>query len=148
MTLEDAKKALTKAGLTTGEIEYISSAVIAEGIVVAQSVESTERAEQGTAIDLTVSIGPDESGGGETVNFVVDLSDAEKGSFELSIKIIEQANGSSIAYDLPPESVRKSDRTYAVELTGTGTATAVVFYDGVRVKEATINYATKVVTWK
>jgi serine/threonine-protein kinase len=148
MTLEDAKKALTKAGLTTDEIEYISSAVIAEGIVVAQSVESTERAEQGTAIDLTVSIGPDESGGGETVNFVVDLSDAEKGSFELSIKIIEQANGSSIAYDLPPESVRKSDRTYAVELTGTGTATAVVFYDGVRVKEATINYATKVVTWK
>jgi len=148
LTLSKAEEALKNAGLERGEIEYRPSSAIAEGIVLAQSVEPNERAEQGTKIDLVVSSGPDESGGGDVVNFVVPLDDATKNSFELSIKIIESSAGTGIAYDLPPETVRKSDQYYAVELSGTGTATAVVFYDGVRKKEATINYATKIVTWK
>ncbi len=148
LTLNEAETAIKKAGLTTGKVEYRPSPTVAEGIVLSQSVEPNERAEQQTEIDLIVSDGPDESGGGEIVNFVVDLTDADKGSFELSIKIIEETQGTGIAYDLPPETVKKSDKFYAVELTGTGTATAVVFYDGVKKKEATIYYSTKKVVWK
>ncbi len=59
MTVEQAQKALTDAGLAMGTISYDSSDQYAEGQITFQSETANNKATKGTVIDVIVSTGPD-----------------------------------------------------------------------------------------
>lgn len=56
---EDAKEAITNAGLTVGEITRSSSNEYAEGMVKYQSFSYGEKVKAGTKIDISISSGPE-----------------------------------------------------------------------------------------
>lgn len=59
MSLEDAKKAVTAAGFTVGNISYDWDSSIGKGYVIYQQYQANSQLDKGTSIDLQVSSGPE-----------------------------------------------------------------------------------------
>ena len=68
MTQDEAVAALTNAMLTPGEITTAYSDSVAKGVVISQGIESGSQVSSGTAVDLTVSLGPEETSKSQTTN--------------------------------------------------------------------------------
>ena len=68
MTQDEAVAALTNAMLTPGEITTAYSDSVAKGGVISQGIESGSQVSSGTAVDLTVSLGPEETSKSQTTN--------------------------------------------------------------------------------
>ncbi len=64
MTAEQAKKALTDAGLAMGTISYEASAQYPEGQITFQSETANSKTTRGTLVDVIVSTGPASTGPG------------------------------------------------------------------------------------
>ena len=68
MTQDEAVAALTNAMLAPGEITTAYSDSVAKGVVISQGIESGSQVSSGTAVDLTVSLGPEETSKSQTTN--------------------------------------------------------------------------------
>lgn len=68
MTQDEAVATLTNYQLTPGEITTAYSNSVAKGLVISQGIESGSQVSSGTAVDLTVSLGPEETSQSQTTN--------------------------------------------------------------------------------
>ena len=59
MSLEDAQKAIKKAGFKVGNITYDYNDSIGKGYVIYQQYQANSQLDKGTPIDIEVSSGPD-----------------------------------------------------------------------------------------
>ena len=65
-TEEEARQALTAAGLKAGKVGQVNSDTVTQGMVISQSVNAGENMETGSGVGFTVSIGPAETQAAET----------------------------------------------------------------------------------
>ncbi len=77
MELSEAEESLENAGLTVGDVSEEYDAEVAEGMVISQDPEAEASVEEGSSVDLVVSLGPEVEE--VTVPDVTGMEQAEAG---------------------------------------------------------------------
>ncbi len=130
--LSEAKSKLEELGLTV-ETVYDDTSREAKDTVLGMSPLQYGKVDVGSVVTLTVSSGKyDEN----TVSVYVDLPSDVEGSVEMTV-IIDGVVDSQYSKTLMPQ----YNKTYTLELTGTGTSTVVIQLDGEVYREYYIDYS-------
>ena len=99
-SLDEAREAISDAGLVVESIDYASSYEYNSGIVIAQSVDAETKVMTGSGITITVSEGPGPQEKTATYTYYV----ADRGRYQQVKITVEDANGVKTIYDelVPP----------------------------------------------
>ena len=135
--LSEARSALNELGLTV-ETVYDDDSKEAKDTVICSSPLPYGKVDEGTVVTLTVSSG---KGDKKTVDVFVDLPADVSDSVSMTV-IIDGVLDSQYSKTLVP----KYNKTYTLQITGSGTSNVVVQLDGEAYREYTIDFATGSVT--
>lgn len=146
LSLEQAKLALSNAGLSVGAVQEVFDETIEAGFVVSQSIEVNREIEKGAKVDLTISKGKeiveevpeDNTGSNETVpeeeqgqDSVVThiINDPELGKDSYHVLVMLETNdGVSYVFD---DQVKKEQLPLPIQVSGKGKGVLVTYFDGV-----------------
>lgn len=138
-SIDSAKNAIQKAGLTLNDIRYESSSVYDENHVIKQSPAKGTKVEAGSAVTLTVSTGPDPAAGPSTVNIRISYDSAPDEVFYLTVVVSDSAGvGTPIDY----EQRLKSNGSEVLSVTGEGTGTVKVLFNNTLIRQYSVNFNT------
>ena len=137
LTLSEAKKTLVDLGLTVETVTDDDSKE-PKDTVLGMSPLQYGKVDAGSVITLTVSSG---LGDVNTVNIFVDLPSDVENSVDMTV-IVDGAVDSQNSKTLVP----KYNKTYTLELKGSGTSTVVIQLDGQAYREYSVDFATTTVT--
>ena len=137
LTLSEAKKTLVDLGLTVETVTDDDSKE-PKDTVLGMSPLQYGKVDAGSVITLTVSSG---LGDVNTVNIFVDLPSDVENSVDMTV-IVDGAVDSQNSKTLVP----KYNKTYTLELKGSGTSTVVIQLDGQAYREYSVDFATSTVT--
>ena len=137
LTLSEAKKTLVDLGLTVETVTDDDSKE-PKDTVLGMSPLQYGKVDAGSVITLTVSSG---LGDVNTVNIFVDLPSDVEDSVDMTV-IVDGAVDSQNSKTLVP----KYNKTYTLELKGSGTSTVVIQLDGQAYREYSVDFATSTVT--
>ncbi len=139
-TLDEAKKSITDAGLTLGDVSYESS-VVDSGLVIKQSVAGGETVSNKTKINLVISSGEGSGGSGNDTKHEATPTDrtikctipADKET--VTVKVTE---GGKTVYEgaFHPQ----ENPEFSLKVSGTGKKTYEVYADDTLVNTATISF--------
>lgn len=124
MTVSAAKKAITDAGFTPGEVTYDISNTYAKDKVMSQEYAPGTVLEKGNSISFVVSIGPSPE-----INLYVDFEDAKEEVFYMTVTVSDD-NGTRNIISNAQRNKSKGGETLNIKGSGTGTIT-VIFDDEV-----------------
>ncbi|MDO4482437.1 MAG: PASTA domain-containing protein, partial [Bacillota bacterium] len=140
--LSAATDMLKTANLVLNNVEYEYSDSYEEGLVIKQSVPMGEKIMTGTKINIIVSKGknPESSSGGEisTVPLVLDYTTAQNDVFDLKVNLVQDG----VVTLLHNQVHYKSNNGEAIEVTGSGKGTLLIYYDDKLVSEGIIDFGT------
>ena len=138
-SIDSAKNAIQKAGLTLNDIRYESSSAYDENHVIKQSPAKGTKVEAGSAVTLTVSTGPDPAAGPSTVNIRISYDSAPDEVFYLTVVVSDSAGvGTPIDY----EQRLKSNGSEVLSVTGEGTGTVKVLFNNTLIRQYSVNFNT------
>lgn len=137
LTLSEAKKTLVDLGLTVETVTDDDSKE-PKDTVLGMTPLQYGKVDAGSVITLTVSSG---LGDVNTVNIFVDLPSDVEDSVDMTV-IVDGAVDSQNSKTLVP----KYNKTYTLELKGSGTSTVVIQLDGQAYREYSVDFATTTVT--
>lgn len=137
LTLSEAKKTLVDLGLTVETVTDDDSKE-PKDTVLGMSPLQYGKVDAGSVITLTVSSG---LGDVNTVNIFVDLPSDVEDSVDMTV-IVDGAVDSQNSKTLVP----KYNKTYTLELKGSGTSIVVIQLDGQAYREYSVDFATTTVT--
>lgn len=131
-----AKSAIKSAGLSVGTITSVYSAKIAEGYVVTQGYKKGDVVDEGTAVDFTVSMGPETDTSNEQYigTIRIEKSDLPEEFTEGTLRLDLTQNGKTKT--VVEEDVSSSEFPYTRQITGESgvtTGTVKMYIDGVAV---------------
>lgn len=131
-----AKSAIKSAGLSVGTITSVYSAKIAEGYVVTQGYKKGDVVNEGTAVDFTVSMGPETDTSNEQYigTIRIEKSDLPEEFTEGTLRLDLTQNGKTKT--VVEEDVSSSEFPYTRQITGESgvtTGTVKMYIDGVAV---------------
>lgn len=131
-----AKSALKSAGLGVGTITSVYSSKIAEGYVATQGYKKGDLVNEGTAVDFTVSMGPETgtSNGQYMGTIRIEKSDLPDGFTDGTLRLDLTQNGKTKT--VVEEDVSSSEFPYTRQITGESgvtTGTVKMYIDGVAV---------------
>lgn len=131
-----AKSAIKSAGLSVGTITSVYSAKIEEGYVVTQGYKKGDVVEEGTAVDFTVSMGPETDTSNEQYigTIRIEKSDLPEEFTEGTLRLDLTQNGKTKT--VVEEDVSSSEFPYTRQITGESgvtTGTVKMYIDGVAV---------------
>lgn len=156
ITQADASISLKNAKLTLGKVTEEFSATVEKGLVMKQSISTNNRVEQGTAIDIIISKGPEEikepeepevptpeepdQGLGEdeeqeqatesqevTKTYILNVPSEDKDQYHVVITF-ETDEGYKTLFD---GIVKRQQLPMPIELKGSGSGKLVTYFDGV-----------------
>lgn len=130
LTLEDAKNLLVSRNLKAGSVTEAFSSSVDRGHVSYQSVKAGEQIAEGSAVDLTVSKGPESKT--KTINYTIPDS---YGSSVRVVITVEDSNGKRTDYD----EYQAGGTRISVSVTYTPPATATITIDGTPVSTQELN---------
>ena len=137
LLLPEAKSQIESLQLTV-EVQYDDESKEPKDTVLGMSPLQYGKVDVGTVITLTVSSG---KGDENTVNVYVDLPTNTEDSVAMTV-IIDGAIDTQYSKTLVP----KYNKTYTLEITGSGTSTVVVQLDGQAYREYSIDFSSSTVT--
>ena len=137
LTLSEAKKTLVDLGLTVETVTDDDSKE-PKDTVLGMTPLQYGKVDAGSVITLTVSSG---LGDINTVNIFVDLPSDVEDSVDMTV-IVDGAVDSQNSKTLVP----KYNKTYTLELKGSGTSSVVIQLDGQAYREYSVDFATTTVT--
>ena len=137
LTLSEAKKTLVDLGLTVETVTDDDSKE-PKDTVLGMTPLQYGKVDAGSVITLTVSSG---LGDINTVNIFVDLPSDVEDSVDMTV-IVDGAIDSQNSKTLVP----KYNKTYTLELKGSGTSSVVIQLDGQAYREYSVDFATTTVT--
>jgi len=122
-SLSSAKSAITSAGFKVGTVTYGNSDSYSKGEVMWQQYEAGADLKKGSSIDIKVSNGNSSS----TISMYVSYSKAENEVFYMTVTVSDD-NGTRTV--ISNKQRKKSDSGETIEVTGTGSGTVTVIFDG------------------
>lgn len=136
MSEAEAKSKLKSLGLSVGTITSVYSAKIAEGYVATQGYKKGDLVKEGTAVDFTVSMGPETgSSSGEYMGTIrIEKSDLPDGFVDGTLRLDLTQNGKTKT--VVEEDVSSSEFPYTRQIigeSGVTTGTVKMYIDGVAV---------------
>lgn len=137
LTLSEAKQTLVDLGLTVETVQDDESKE-PKDTVLGMSPLQYGKVDAGSVVTLTVSSG---LGDENTVNIFVDLPSDVEDSVDMTV-IVDGAVDSRNSKTLVP----KYNKTYTLELKGSGTSTVVIQLDGQAYREYSVDFASASVT--
>ena len=137
LTLSEAKQSLVDLGLTVETVQDDESKE-PKDTVLGMSPLQYGKVDAGSVVTLTVSSG---LGDENTVNIFVDLPSDVEDSVDMTV-IVDGAVDSRNSKTLVP----KYNKTYTLELKGSGTSTVVIQLDGQAYREYSVDFASAAVT--
>ncbi len=137
-SFEEAKEILAKVGLLLSpQVNYAASNEYAEKTICAQDVAPGLMAEKGSTIKVTLSTGPDQSGGNETITFNISYDSAENEVFYLTVMV---SDDSGVTTPINNEQRIKSNGQESFSVTGVGTGSVKIYFDNNLVKEYVVDF--------
>ncbi len=133
----EAKANLEKLGLTV-ETSYDDESREPKGTVLGVSPLQYGKVDEGTVVTMRVSSG---KGDENTVNIYVDLPSGIDGSVDMTV-IVDGAVDSQHSKTLVP----KYNKTYTIELTGSGNSNVVIQLDGQTYREYAVDFSSSSVS--
>ena len=139
-SLDTAEKMLKSANLSLKNVEYKYSDTYGKGTVIEQNVAMGEKVMTGTGISVVVSKGKDpnsSSGPANTIPLVLDYTMSQNDVFEIKINMVQDGKV-TLVHD---QVHYKSNNGESISITGSGTATLLIYYDNNLVQEGTVDFA-------
>lgn len=141
MTVDEAKTALDREGLIlSSDIQYAPSNEYTEGLISGQSVSPGSSVDKGTQIKITLSTGPDESGG--VVDIPISYSAAQNEVFYLTVMV---SDGTGVTTPVNYEQRIKSNGSETFSVSGSGQGSVKIYFDNALVQEYIIDYDSGVI---
>jgi len=132
--IDDAKSALSDAGLKLGKIDYDSSSTYDVNEVMWQEYDADEEVEKGTSVDITVSEGERSE---KTVDLYVDYSAAKNDVFFMTVTISDESGTRNY---IANQQRNKADGGENLTLEGKGKGTVTVVFDGKQVMKKNVDF--------
>lgn len=133
-SIDDAKALLAEDGLKLGNVSYESSNTYAENEVIWQQYNAGDQVEKGTSVKLTVSTGAEAS---QPVELYISYGQAKNETFFMTVTLSDNSGTRAILNNVQRQ---KSNSGENVTLTGTGSGTVVVTFDGEQVIKKSVNF--------
>ena len=122
LTVDEAKNAIEKAGLTIGDITYQDSDAVEKDRVISQSIGAGASVDAGTAINMIVSKGLAEA---RTLKLRLDYTIAREETFQVTVTLQEDGVNSNVFV----EQRTKAAGSEIISISGKGESSKVkVFY--------------------
>lgn len=137
LQLSEAKSNLEDLGLTV-EVEYDDESEETKDTVLGVSPLQYGKVDKGTVVTLRVSSG---KGDENTVSIYVDLPSSVDGSVDMTV-IVDGAVDSQYSKTLVP----KYNKTYTLQIKGSGSSTVIVQLDGQIYREYAVDFSTSSVS--
>ena len=139
-TEEDARNMITGLGLTVGRVEELPNGEQPEGRVWYQSVAANTEVPLGTAVDIFISQGPDESSGDDPVpqatrSFYIDLP-TDYGEI---LRVVVVDSQEKTVYE-GEYNVNLDASTEEITVTGTGQETFTIYINGHYYSRIPVNF--------
>ena len=132
--IDVAKEAIQEAGLKIKDVGYDFSSSYEVNEVIWQEIDANEEVEQGTAIKIIVSKGPETS---KTVDLYISYSAAKNDVFFMTVTVSDEAGTRNI---IANQQRNKSDQGENITLDGKGKGNVVVIFDGKQVMKKNIDF--------
>ena len=132
--IDVAKEANQEAGLKIKDVGYDFSSSYEVNEVIWQEIDANEEVEQGTAIKIIVSKGPETS---KTVDLYISYSAAKNDVFFMTVTVSDEAGTRNI---IANQQRNKSDQGENITLDGKGKGNVVVIFDGKQVMKKNIDF--------
>lgn len=145
-TESSATQSLQAVGLTVGNISYLESDTVAEGLVITQTLTPNSEVPSGSIVNLVISSGapaqeeppveepPEESGSGQPADSISSstqyftITAPEGAGDTVHVKVVKtDANGTATVID---ETRNLSDFPFSIAVTGSGSGTITGTVDG------------------
>lgn len=133
-SIDDAKSLLAEDGLKLGSVSYEPSNTYAENEVIWQQYSAGEEVAKGTSVKLTVSTGPAAS---QPVDLYISYGPANNEVFYMTVTLSDNS-GTRTLYNNVERYKSSSGET--ITLTGTGSGTVVVTFDGSQIMKKSVNF--------
>ena len=137
LDVDAAKALLERENLALGEISYAPSNDYEQNIVMGQGATPGSSVLTGTKIGITISTGPDETGGAGEVVISIPFKSAANEVFYLTIVV---SDSSGVATPVNYEQRIKSDKSEDFTVTGTGQGTVRIYFDNAIVQEHVVDF--------
>lgn len=142
LDVDDAKALLERENLVLGEISYAPSNDYEQNIVMGQGATPGSSVLTGTKIGITISTGPDETGGAGEVVLSISYNAAANEVFYLTIVV---SDSSGVATPVNYEQRIKSNGSETFTVTGNGQGTVRIYFDNALVQEHVVDFDNGVV---
>lgn len=142
LDVDDAKALLERENLVLGEISYAPSNDYEQNIVMGQGATPGSSVLTGTKIGITISTGPDETGGAGEVVLSISYNAAANEVFYLTIVV---SDSSGVATPVNYEQRIKSNSSETFTVTGNGQGTVRIYFDNALVQEHVVDFDNGVV---
>lgn len=136
--VEEADAIMKDLKLELGVSSFASSDEYAEDVIIGQTVEAGTDIEEGTAVDITVSTGPDLSGP-VSIPIYIPYDSAPNDVFTLTVVV---SDGSGVQTVINQEQRLKSNGSETITLSGIGTGTVAVIFDNIVTYNYSVNFDT------
>ncbi|MDO4552172.1 MAG: Stk1 family PASTA domain-containing Ser/Thr kinase [Bacillota bacterium] len=136
--VEEAQAEMEALELELGVSSFASSDEYEENQIISQAVEPGTEIEIGTAVDITVSTGPDLSGP-VSIPVTIPYSSAVNDVFSLTVVVSDDSGVQTV---INQEQRLKSNESETITLSGTGMGTVTVIFDNVVVLTYNVNFDT------
>ena len=120
-TLEDARAAITKAGLVLDQVTYQDSTTVEKDRVISQSISAGSTVDKGSKINLVVSKGIAEP---RTLSIKLDYAQAKEENFRVSVTLTDQGETTNVFV----EQRSRSSASDTVQITGKGENSKVTVF--------------------
>jgi len=137
LDVDGAKVLLERENLELGEISYAPSNDFEQNIIMGQGAAPGSSVLTGSKIGITISTGPDETGGAGEVVLSISYDAAANEVFYLTI-VVSDASG--VATPVNYEQRIKSDGSESFTVTGTGQGTVRIYFDNALVQEHVVDF--------
>lgn len=142
LDMDQAKAALEREGLALGEVNYAPSNNFPLNLVIDQSVEPGNSLESGSAIDLTLSAGPDEMGGTDVVEIPILYDAAKNEVFYLTVMV---SDDTGVSTPINYEQRIKSNGSERFQVSGMGQGTVRIYFDNALIQEFIVDFESGVI---
>ena len=128
---------ITQLGLAVGRVERSASDEQPEGCVWYQSIAVTTPVPAGTAVDIFISTGPASSGGDQTPVTKTVCFDLPDTGGVVSVQLVDSAGNTVFSQEYDTNLTTATDD---IPVTGAGQETYVLYVDGSRYAERTVDF--------
>jgi serine/threonine protein kinase/beta-lactam-binding protein with PASTA domain len=137
LDVNKARAALERENLSLGEIGYAPSNTYKQNFVIWQSINPGSSVDTKTSIDITISTGPDENAGNQTVEIPISYSAAQNEVFYLTVMV---SDSSGVTTPINYEQRIKSNGSEVFNVTGSGRGSVKIYFDNALIREYTVDF--------